>query len=89
MTSSEARQGFWREAIAIQGAATVQLLPSVMACGLIASVVCGLSRLLHEVSSVSFTLDISPFGFAGAVLGILLVIRLNAGYDRWWEARTL
>lgn len=89
MTSYETRKGFWREAIAIQGAVTVQLLPSVMACGLIAGVVCGFAWLTQQVSSVSFTLDISPFGFAGAVLGILLVIRLNAGYDRWWEARTL
>jgi len=89
MISYETRKGFWREAVALQGAVTVQLLPSVMWCGLIASFVCGLAWLTQRVSSVSFTLDISPFGFAGAVLGILLVIRLNAGYDRWWEARTL
>jgi len=89
MTSHETRKGFWREAIAIQGAVTVQLMPSVLLCGLIASFVCGLAKLTHQVSGISFSLDISPFGFAGAVLGILLVIRLNAGYDRWWEARIL
>jgi putative membrane protein len=26
---------------------------------------------------------------AGAVLGLFLVLRTNAGYDRWWEARRL
>lgn len=51
--------------------------------------VCSAVWLLRRVSDISFTLDLSSFGFAGAVLGILLVIRLNAGYDRWWEARTL
>lgn len=34
-------------------------------------------------------LDIGPFEITGAVLGLLLVLRTNAGYDRWWEARKL
>ena len=32
-------------------------------------------------------LAIAPFEFAGAALGLLLILRTNAGYDRWWEAR--
>ena len=31
----------------------------------------------------------SVLSAAGAVLGLLLVLRTNAGYDRWWEARKL
>jgi putative membrane protein len=46
-------------------------------------------QVVQRIFEMSFKLDISPFGFVGVVLGILLVIRLNAGYDRWWEARTL
>ena len=89
MRSYETRKGFWREAIALQGSITVHVMPSIISCGLLASIVCGVAWLMQRIFDVSFTLDISPFGFAGAVLGILLVIRLNAGYDRWWEARTL
>lgn len=89
MRSYQTRKGFWREAIALQGSITVHVLPSIISFGLLASLVCGVSWLVQRLFDVSFTLDVSPFGFAGAVLGILLVIRLNAGYSRWWEARTL
>ncbi len=89
MRSYQTREGFWQEAIALQGSVTIHVLPSILSFGLLASIVCGLAWLAQRIFDVSFTLDISPFGFAGAVLGILLVIRLNAGYDRWWEARIL
>jgi putative membrane protein len=32
---------------------------------------------------------VAPYEFAGAILGSLLVLRTNAGLDRWWEARKL
>ncbi|MBR9801577.1 MAG: bestrophin family protein [Rubinisphaera brasiliensis] len=89
MRSYQTRKGFWREAIALQGSITIHVLPSIISFGFLASGVCCIAWLMQSVFDVSFNLDISPFGFAGAVLGILLVIRLNAGYDRWWEARTL
>ena len=31
----------------------------------------------------------TPYEVAGGVLSALLVLRTNAGYDRWWEARKL
>lgn len=88
MESYQTRKGFWREAIAFQGSITLQILPSIIYCGVLAGVVCALAWFLKWRFAIVFDLDISLFGFAGAVLGILLVIRLNAGYDRWWEART-
>jgi putative membrane protein len=88
MYSFEMRKGFWSEAVAIQGSVTLQVLPSIGACGVIAVAVCGVKIFLQQKLDIHLNLDISPFGFAGAVLAILLVIRLNAGYDRWWEART-
>ena len=33
--------------------------------------------------------EITPFEMAGGVLSVLLVLRTNAGYERWWEARRL
>ena len=31
----------------------------------------------------------APYEYAGAILGSLLVLRTNAGLDRWWEGRKL
>ena len=37
----------------------------------------------------SVAIVISPFEVGGAVLSVLIVLRTNTGYDRWWEARKL
>ena len=89
MRSYQIRKGFWREAIALQGSVTMRVLPSILLLGLLGIIVCGFGWLMQHTFDLTFTLDVRPFGFSGAVLGILLVIRLNAGYDRWWEARTM
>jgi len=34
-------------------------------------------------------LNVTPFEYTGVVLGLLLVFRVNAGHDRWWEGRKL
>jgi putative membrane protein len=34
-------------------------------------------------------IEVAPYEFAGAALGLLLVLRTNAGYERWWEGRKL
>lgn len=36
-----------------------------------------------------FSMPITPFEYSGAVLGLLLVMRMNSGMDRWWEARKI
>ena len=87
--SYQERRGFWNKAIALQGSVTLKVLPSIIMCGTISLFMCVVAKLSERYFGNSITLDVSPFGFAGAVLAILLVIRLNAGYDRWWEARTL
>jgi putative membrane protein len=44
--------------------------------------------LLHQhLPQVAF--DPAPFASLGVVLGLLLVFRSSAGYNRWWEARVL
>ncbi|WP_397602054.1 bestrophin family protein [Silvanigrella sp.] len=35
------------------------------------------------------TLSLSPFQYTGFALSVLLVLRINAGLERWWEARKL
>ena len=38
---------------------------------------------------ISLGLGAAPYEYAGAILGSLLVLRANAGLDRWWEGRKL
>jgi putative membrane protein len=87
--SNETRQGFWREAFALHGSAAPHIMPSVFMFGLAASGICGISWLVERLFDVRVTLAIGPFEFAGGALELLLILRTNAGYDRWWEARKI
>jgi putative membrane protein len=87
--SNEIRQGFWREAFVLQGSITPLVMPRVLAFGLIASSICGVAWLVESLLEVRLGLEITPYEFAGTALGLLLVLRTNAGYDRWWEARKI
>lgn len=75
---------FWGEAFAVHGSATPRVLPRVMLFG-------GLAAAVHmaSLSGLDLGIGIGPHEIAGAVLGLLLVLRTNAGYERWWEARKL
>ncbi len=83
------RQGFWREACAIQGSVTPHVLPLVAGFGAIAAVICGIAWFAEIRWQLRISLAVAPYEIAGAVLGLLLVLRSNAGYERWWEARRL
>jgi ion channel-forming bestrophin family protein len=48
-----------------------------------------MAELVEWFRQVQIGLDVTPYEFAGVGLGLLLVLRTNAGYDRWWEARKL
>jgi putative membrane protein len=75
---------FWREAFALRGAATGRVLPRAI----VFAVVAGLVGLLHRAFPwLAVRLDVMEA--SGLVLGLLLVFRTAAGYDRWWEARKL
>jgi putative membrane protein len=85
------RAGFWRDAVTIRGSITPIVLPCVLAFGLFATGLCALSWLIERVFHVRTGLEVAPYEIAGAgaALGLLLILRTNAGYDRWWEARKL
>jgi putative membrane protein len=68
---------------------TPHVIPVVLIFGLAATVICGISWLVERTFELRISLAIAPFEFAGAALGLMLVLRTNAGYDRWWEARKL
>jgi ion channel-forming bestrophin family protein len=64
-------------------------MPNVLIFGLAAGGICGTSWLVETLFQVRIALAVAPFEFAGAALGVLHILRTNAGYDRWWEARKL
>lgn len=81
-------QNFWSEALTLSGSITPHVLPNILFFGLTASVIVLTEQSLAGNGS-SVGLPVAPFEIAGAALGLLLVLRTNAGYDRWWEARKL
>jgi putative membrane protein len=80
---------FWQEALALQGSVTPRVLAHVLAFGVVAALVTVAAGFAEQTFAVRLGLAVAPYEIAGAVLGLLLVLRTNAGYDRWWEARKL
>lgn len=79
-----AQRRFWRDAITWHGTVTPLVMPRVVLFGLMGLLV-GIVHGMHAWEAVGS----GPAQFTGALLGLLLVLRTNAGYDRWWEARKL
>ena len=75
---------FWGEVFALRGSITPVVLPRVAIFGVLAALFYAAHVLL-----IPDCFAVAPFEAAGAVLGLLLVMRSNAGYERWWEARKL
>lgn len=75
---------FMECALALHGSVTPRVWKKVLAMCVYA---CFISLLSIFIPGLS--LPISPFEYAGAIMGLILVFRVNAGYDRWWEARKL
>lgn len=75
---------FWREAFALHGAATSRVLPRAIVFAVVAGLVSFVHRALPWLAIRAEVMEAS-----GLVLGLLLVFRTAAGYDRWWEARKL
>lgn len=82
--TSRHRRTFWRDAFAWSGAVSRLVLPRVVAFGLYANVV-ALVHSFYRWDSV----ESGPIQFTGGVLALLLVLRTNGGYERWWEGRRL
>jgi putative membrane protein len=80
---------FWRQSLAIQGSITPHILPHVIGFGLLAWFFCLIAGIVERQFQITLGLAVGPFEIFGGVFAILLVLRTNAGYDRWWEARKL
>jgi ion channel-forming bestrophin family protein len=77
---------FWAEALAIAGSATPLILPRALLISLYALAVTAVDL---RADLPDLNIDITPFELAGGVLSLLLVLRTNGGYERWWEGRKL
>lgn len=87
--SARSPDNFWREAFALHGAVTQRVVPHVVAFGVVAAAVTAVAWVADLGYGLRLGLEVAPFEIAGAALGLLLILRTNAGYDRWWEARKL
>lgn len=77
-------RSFWTYVWCLRGAVTLRILPRVLVFAAIATSVTIASYVRPGISSA-----VGPAEVVGIALGLLLVLRTNAGYDRWWEARKL
>lgn len=75
---------FFASALAIKGSVTPKVIKGIILMTVYASLISGLNYLYPTL-----TLPIGPFEYGGLIMGLILVFRVNAGYDRWWEARKL
>ncbi|QDV26527.1 bestrophin family protein [Aureliella helgolandensis] len=80
---------YWLGTFVLRGSVLPRILPDVVGFGLLAAAMVFISQFVAKHYEVSLAMPARPFEVAGTVLGLLLVLRLNAGYDRWWEARKL
>lgn len=77
-------QSFLKSALALKGSVTPKVMKKVGLMIIYTSIVTYCCYLFPSAS-----LPIGPFEYGGLIMGLILVFRINAGYDRWWEARKL
>jgi len=87
MTNHGENKNFLRTVFTVRGSVAPMVTRRVM----VAVAYSALIVLLPEAhpSFSQFSVSLSPFEYSSAVLGLLLVLRVNAGMERWWEARKI
>ncbi|MFT3774840.1 MAG: bestrophin family protein [Minicystis sp.] len=76
-------KSFFRVVVQLQGSVVPILIPRILLCvGLGAAAAYGHANYGIKIPSIAHTL-------LGVALGLLLVFRTNASYDRFWEGRRL
>lgn len=80
---------YWLGTFLLRGSVAPRVIFDVILFGALSLVVMFGIQYLQSYYEVDLEVASGPFQAAGAVLGLLLVLRVNAGYNRWWEARVL
>jgi putative membrane protein len=86
MKFAEKERLFWTEALTVGGSALPLVMPRALLFGLFALLI---TAVHIDVRLPSLGIEITPIELAGGALSLLLVLRTNAGYERWWEGRRL
>lgn len=84
MVNKHEHESFFKCALAISGSITPKVFRNVIIMILYSSVI---SHVNYYIPSIA--LPVGPFEYAGLVMGLILVFRVNNGYDRWWEGRKI
>ncbi len=77
---------FWTEVSQLESSATPYVLRRTLIFGLIALLV---TLVEKHPAFPNVAIPMAPYEVVGVALGALLVLRTNAGYERWWEGRKL
>ncbi len=80
---------YWLGTFIIRGSVAPLVLLDVLGFGVLTVAIVLAIQFLQQLLEKSLSVPVGPFEAAGSVLGLLLVLRVNAGYSRWWEARVL
>jgi len=78
-------RNFWGEVFTLQNSVTPCIKWRLVSFGLIATAVWLVGTYTQWIPSS----DIAPYELVGAALAVLLMLRTNTGYDRWYEGRKL
>lgn len=84
MENKHEHESFFKSSFAIRGSITPKVSRNVILMVFYSAII----SFLHYFHPY-IALPIGPFEYAGLVMGLILVFRVNAGYDRWWEARKI
>jgi putative membrane protein len=76
---------FWTEVFTLRNSVTPGIKWRIGIFGLIAAVVWAFGTYTGMIP----TSEIAPYELIGVMLAVLLMIRTNSGYDRWYEGRKL
>lgn len=86
LKNREEHDNFLLVALAWRGSVTPRILFAVF---ITASYTAALVIINDYYYKLPYFNEVTPFEYTGAILGLVLVFRTNAGHDRWWEARKL
>ncbi|MCE9553539.1 MAG: hypothetical protein K8T91_09220 [Planctomycetes bacterium] len=79
------RREFWSEVFMLQNSVTPKVKLRMLIFGVVATLVWAAGTYTTLIP----TSGVAPYEVVGVVLALLLVLRTNAGYDRWYEGRKL
>lgn len=85
LTNKDEHPNFLLSSLMWRGSVTPRIMPMLLLLCCYPALLVVLDHYWWPLPS----LDVTPFEYTGVVLGMVLVFRTNAGYERWWEARKL